>query len=61
MKKKEPRIVVFFLVMAIMLSLISPVFAADNGESAIQPMSSSYISIYGASISGSNGTITVSL
>ena len=60
MKKKKSKIIAFVLVMAMMLSVTSPVFAVNNGKDAVQPMSSSYISIYGASISGSDGTVTVS-
>lgn len=60
MKRKNSQIVVFFLVVAIILSFTNSVFAVNNGKSTIQPMSSNYISTCGASISGSNGTITVS-
>ena len=39
MKKKESKIIAFVLVMAMMLSVTSPVFAVDNGKDAVQPMS----------------------
>lgn len=59
MKTKIMRIVAFLLTFSVILSA-SVMVSASNSDKTVLPLASSYIASVGASISGSDGTITVS-
>lgn len=59
MKAKAHRLVAVIIVLAVLSSMMMPVFAA-NADSGISPQASYYINSYWASASGGTGSIKVS-
>lgn len=58
MKTKTHRVIAFIVVLAVLSSMMMPVFAADT-DSGISPQASYYINSYWASSTGGTGSITI--